>query len=196
MWPLIEHKMCRRASLDAKHVKPGRWAPAAGDHTESSISATTFKLGFDRNNMKPSSFVSGSCWCNRVGGNFLAHCTVFYPPSDASLQQDDAGCHKSHIISNCFLENENQFSALKQPSGSSDFHPAEHLWDVVEREMGVRHVLLLCDAHRSVWTKMSEEGFDHNRNSWVLFFCFFVFLKSVFQCLQRQISFSGWIAAK
>lgn len=31
---------------------------------------------------------SGSCWCNRVGGNFLAHCTVFYPPTDASLQQD------------------------------------------------------------------------------------------------------------
>lgn len=88
MWPLIEHKMCRRASLDAKHVKPGRWAPAAGDPTGSSSSATTFKLGFDRNNMKPSSFVSGSCWCNRVGGNFLAHCTVFYPPTDASLQQD------------------------------------------------------------------------------------------------------------
>lgn len=73
MWPLIEHKMCRRASLDAKHVKPGRWAPAAGDPPGSSSSATTFKLGFDRNNMKPSSFVSGSCWCNRVGSNFLAH---------------------------------------------------------------------------------------------------------------------------
>lgn len=79
--------------------------------------------------------------------------------------------HKSHIISNCFLENENQFSALKRPVGSSDFHPAEHLWDVVEREM----VSGMCDAHRSVWTKMSEEGFDYNRNSWVLFFCFLFF---------------------
>ncbi len=44
--------------------------------------------------------------------------------------------------------------------------PIEHLWDVVEQEIRIMDVQLtnlqqLCDAIMSIWTKISEEGFQH-----------------------------------
>lgn len=111
--------------------------------------------------------INGSCWCNRVGGNFLAHCTVFYPPSDASLQQD---------VTNLTLS---QTAFLKMKISSLHSNSLQgHQISIKQSTFGTwwsgRWV---CDAHRSVWTKMSEEGFHHNRNSWVLFFCFICFSK-------------------
>ncbi len=48
----------------------------------------------------------------------------------------------------------------------SDLNPIEHLWDVVEWEihiMDVQPINLqqLCDAIMSIWTKISEECFQH-----------------------------------
>ncbi len=47
-----------------------------------------------------------------------------------------------------------------------DFNPIEHLWDVVEREIRIMDVQptnlqQLCDAIMSIWTKISEECFQH-----------------------------------
>ncbi len=49
---------------------------------------------------------------------------------------------------------------------SSDLNPIEHLWDVVEWEIRIMDVQLtnlqqLCDAIMSIWTKISEECFQH-----------------------------------
>ncbi len=49
---------------------------------------------------------------------------------------------------------------------SLDLNPIEHLWDVVEREirmMDVQPTKLqqLRDAIMSIWTKISEECFQH-----------------------------------
>ncbi len=49
---------------------------------------------------------------------------------------------------------------------SPDINPIEHLWDVVEREIRIMDVQptnlhQLCDAIRSIWTKISEECFLH-----------------------------------
>ncbi len=59
-----------------------------------------------------------------------------------------------------------EFNLLKWPPQSPDLNPIEHLWDVVEREICIMDVQptnlqQLCDAIMSIWTKISEECFQH-----------------------------------
>ncbi len=92
--------------------------------------------------------------------------TTVYPSSDGYFQQDNAPCHKAQIISDWFLEHDNEFTLLKWPPQSPDRNPIEQLWDVVEREIHIMDVQptnlqQLCDAIMSIWTKISEECFQH-----------------------------------
>ncbi len=92
--------------------------------------------------------------------------TTVYPSSDGYFQQDIAPCHKAQIISDWFLEHDNEFTLLKWPPQSLDLNPIEHLWDVVEREIRIMDVQTtnlqqLRDAIKSIWTKISEECFQH-----------------------------------
>ncbi len=92
--------------------------------------------------------------------------TTVYPSSDGYFQQDNAPCHKAQIISDWFLEHDNEFTLLKWPPQSPDLKPIEHLWDVVEREIHIMDVQptnlqQLRDAIMSIWTKISEDCFQH-----------------------------------
>ncbi len=66
--------------------------------------------------------------------------TTVYPSSDDYFQQDNAPCHKAQIISDWFLEHDNEFTLLKCPPQSPDLNPIEHLWDVEEREIHIMDV--------------------------------------------------------
>ncbi len=50
-----------------------------------------------------------------------------YPSSDGYFQQDNAPCHKAQIISDWFLEHDNEFNLLKWPPQSLDRNPIEHI---------------------------------------------------------------------
>ncbi len=89
-----------------------------------------------------------------------------YPSSDGYVQQDNAPCHKAQIISDWFLEHDNEFTLLKWPPQSPDLNPIEHLLDVVEWEIRImdvqpKNLQQLSDAIMSIWTKISEECFQH-----------------------------------
>ncbi len=82
------------------------------------------------------------------------------------FQQDNPPCHKAQIISDWFPEHDNEFTLLKCPPQSPDLNPIEHLWDVVDREILIMDVQptnqqQLCDAIMTIWTKISEECFQH-----------------------------------
>ncbi len=92
--------------------------------------------------------------------------TTVYPSSDGSFQKDNAPCHKAQIISDWFLEHDNDFTLLKWPPQSPDLNPIEHLWDVVERDIHImdvqpKNLQQLRDAIMSIWAQISEECFQH-----------------------------------
>ncbi len=92
--------------------------------------------------------------------------TTVYSSSDVYFQQDNAPCHKAQIISDWFLEHDNEFTLLKWPPQAPDLNLIEHLLDVVEREIRIMDVQptnlqQLCDTIMSIWTKISEECFQH-----------------------------------
>ncbi len=91
--------------------------------------------------------------------------TTVHPSSDG-FQQDNAPCHKAQIMSDWFLEHDNESTLLKWPPQSPDLNPTERLWDVVKREICIMNVQptnlqQLHDAIVSIWTKISEECFQH-----------------------------------
>ncbi len=74
--------------------------------------------------------------------------------------------HKVQIISDWFLELENELTLLKWLPQSPDLNPIEHLWDVVEWEICIvdvqpTNLQQLRDAIMSIWTKISEDCFQH-----------------------------------
>ncbi len=89
--------------------------------------------------------------------------TTVYPSSGGYFHQDNVPSH-NHI--RLVSRKENELTLLKWPPQSLDLNPIEHLWDVVERQirfMDVQPTNLqqLCDAIISIWTKISEECFQH-----------------------------------
>ncbi len=71
-----------------------------------------------------------------------------------------------HDVSLSTSTSTKEFTLLKWPPQSPDLNPIEHLWDVVKREIRIMDVQptnqqQLHHAIMSIWTKISEECFQH-----------------------------------
>ncbi len=110
--------------------------------------------------------LNATAYLSIVGDCVHPFMITVYPSSDGYFQQDNTPCHTAQIISDWFLEHDNEFTLLSWPPQSPDINPIEHLWDVVEREIHImdvqpKNLQQLCDAIMSIWTKVSEECFQN-----------------------------------
>ncbi|MBJ5594279.1 transposase [Salmonella enterica subsp. enterica serovar Typhimurium] len=58
-----------------------------------------------------------------------------HPTGDLSLQQDNAPCHRSRIVSEWLDEHSSDVTSLPWPARSPDLNPIEHIWDAIERDV-------------------------------------------------------------
>lgn len=69
---------------------------------------------------------------------------------------------QAQIISNCFFEQNNEFTVPEWPPKSPDLAPVEHRWDVVEHYgCAADKSAQLCDGVNSICSKISEECFQY-----------------------------------
>ncbi len=59
--------------------------------------------------------LNATAFLSIVADNVHPFMTTVYPSSDGYFQQDNAPCHKAQIISDWFLEHDNEFTLLKCP---------------------------------------------------------------------------------
>ncbi len=88
--------------------------------------------------------LNATAYLSTVSDHVHPFMTTVYSSSDDYFQKDNAPCHKAQIISDWFLEHDNEFTLLKWPPESPDLNPIEHLCDVVEREICIMDVQQIC----------------------------------------------------
>ncbi len=86
--------------------------------------------------------LNATAYLSIVADNVHPFMTTVYQSSDGYFQQENAPCHKAQIISDWFLEHNNEFTLLKWPPQSPYLNTIEHFWDVVEREIRIMDALI------------------------------------------------------
>ncbi len=94
--------------------------------------------------------------------------TTVFPSSDDYFQQDNAPCHKAQIISDWFLWQWVHFTQMvstvtrsqsnRAPLGCGGTGYSRSINILVVQPTNLQQ---LCDAIMSIWTKISEECFQH-----------------------------------
>lgn len=74
------------------------------------------------------------------------------------FQQCDTQCHRAQIMSNWFLEYDNEFTVFKWPPHSPELSPTQHLleWGILIMNVQPTNLQQLLDVIMSIWTKISQ----------------------------------------
>ncbi len=84
--------------------------------------------------------LNATAYLSIVYYHFHLFMTTVFPSSDGYLQQDNAPCHRVKIISDWFLEHDDEFTLIKFPPQAPDLNPIQHIWDVVKQEIHIMDV--------------------------------------------------------
>ncbi len=79
---------------------------------------------------------------------------IIYPSWEGYFQQDNTPCHKTQIISNCFLKYDNELIS------TNGFH-SHQIFKMLWNERFASCVCSRCNAIMTIWNRISEEYFQH-----------------------------------
>ncbi len=106
--------------------------------------------------------LNASAYLSIVADHVHPFRTTVYPSSDATSSRIMHHVTKLKSSQTGFLNMTMSSLYSNCPPQSPDLNPIEHLWDVVEREIRIMtNLQQLRDAIISIWTKITEECFQH-----------------------------------
>ncbi|MBJ3215703.1 transposase [Salmonella enterica subsp. enterica serovar Corvallis] len=85
--------------------------------------------------VRVTSSLTGQRYREILDDHVLPFVRLQHPTGDLSLQQDNAPCHRSRIVSKWLNEHSSDVTSLPWPARSPDLNPIEHIWDPIERDV-------------------------------------------------------------
>ncbi|GBO46617.1 hypothetical protein AVEN_153837-1 [Araneus ventricosus] len=61
-----------------------------------------------------------------------------FPTGNGIFQKDNAPRHKARVVLKWFEEHTDEFHLMSWPPNSPDLNLMEHIWDVMERQLGAQ----------------------------------------------------------
>ncbi|MBJ5103516.1 transposase [Salmonella enterica subsp. enterica serovar Agona] len=82
--------------------------------------------------VRVTSSLTGQRYREILDDHVLPFVRLQHPTGDLSLQQDNAPCHRSRIISEGLNEHSSGVTSIPWPARSPDGNPIEHIWDAIK----------------------------------------------------------------
>ena len=102
--------------------------------------------------------MNASHYCRILNANLTASATALDLGPDFVFQQDNDPKHTAIITKKFFAEN--NITVLDWPSQSPDLNPIEHLWAILEKQLGERRFKTkdqLKEALRMAWSNIEVQ---------------------------------------
>ncbi|GBM40893.1 Transposable element Tc1 transposase [Araneus ventricosus] len=99
-------------------------------------------------------------YLNIIADQMHPYMAFVFPTGNGNFQQDNAPCHKAWIVLEWFEEHTDEFHLISWPPNSPDLNPKEHIWDVMEQQLGAQtppypNISTLRDSYLDIWYNLS-----------------------------------------